>query len=433
MVEKKLKASDLLYQEKAMIDVTFYHLAGKLVKDLIEGKGTVNSLCLHDSIRQKKRMVALVSETFKYRTLLNQIMEAANLSSCYKNKKNPDRLPYHVVLVVLYEFLWGVVIASSSSSSKKTLSEMEAKNAFIQAFPSLSLHKTRIRAEWTKLSLKLAIRHPRETLSSELALLEDIPKYARVNTLKASSCQEVMALLEQEGFVDLTSFLTQQDKPLKWFKKDDLIPNLLLFPSKGISFYKHKFVKNGWLIFQDKASCLPAFVLSPPPGAVVLDACAAPGNKTSHLASLMNNQGVIYAIEKDSTRFDTMNQLLERAGASCVKPLNLDFLRIDPLSEPFQQVQYILLDPSCSGSGMLSRLDSFVKGTEEEEFKKGNTLCFGFAAFVYCYIDQRCIFRTRFAGTITEPFQFSISCLDACLQMYVHNRFFWLLLCQLMH
>lgn len=45
-----------------------------------------------------------------------------------------------------------------------------------------------------------------------------------------------------------------------------------------------------------QASCLPAHVLDPPAGSHVIDACAAPGNKSSHLASLMNNQGYVSII-----------------------------------------------------------------------------------------------------------------------------------------
>lgn len=53
--------------------------------------------------------------------------------------------------------------------------------------------------------------------------------------------------------------------------------------------------KTGKIILQDKASCFPAVVLAPPAeeSAVVIDATAAPGNKTSHLSALMHNKGKV--------------------------------------------------------------------------------------------------------------------------------------------
>nr|KAJ3420926.1 putative 28S rRNA (cytosine-C(5))-methyltransferase [Polyrhizophydium stewartii] len=57
----------------------------------------------------------------------------------------------------------------------------------------------------------------------------------------------------------------------------------------------------GHIVLQDKASCFPAFLLRPPKGATVIDACAAPGNKTSHLSAIMSNTGTIFAFDKDHT------------------------------------------------------------------------------------------------------------------------------------
>jgi 25S rRNA (cytosine2278-C5)-methyltransferase len=56
---------------------------------------------------------------------------------------------------------------------------------------------------------------------------------------------------------------------------------------------------DGRLILQDKASCFPAVVLAPPahPGSIIIDATAAPGNKTSHLSALMGNQGKVHALD----------------------------------------------------------------------------------------------------------------------------------------
>ena len=49
-------------------------------------------------------------------------------------------------------------------------------------------------------------------------------------------------------------------------------------------------------VFLLQASCLPAFLLAPPPGSKVIDCCAAPGNKTTHLASLMGNVGYVFIL-----------------------------------------------------------------------------------------------------------------------------------------
>ncbi|XP_021563402.1 probable 28S rRNA (cytosine-C(5))-methyltransferase isoform X2 [Carlito syrichta] len=96
-------------------------------------------------------------------------------------------------------------------------------------------------------------------------------------------------------------------------------------------------------------------LLAPPPGSHVIDACAAPGNKTSHLAALLKNQGKIFAFDLDAKRLASMATLLARAGVSCCELAEKDFLAVSPSDPRYRQVHYILLDPSCSGSGMLTR------------------------------------------------------------------------------
>jgi 25S rRNA (cytosine2278-C5)-methyltransferase len=80
----------------------------------------------------------------------------------------------------------------------------------------------------------------------------------------------------------------------KEFYEDAHIPDLLAF-HPSISFQTEPLYLNGLLILQDKASCLPAALLSPPQSdkTIVIDATAAPGNKTSHLSSLMGNKGKV--------------------------------------------------------------------------------------------------------------------------------------------
>jgi 16S rRNA C967 or C1407 C5-methylase (RsmB/RsmF family) len=80
----------------------------------------------------------------------------------------------------------------------------------------------------------------------------------------------------------------------KGFARDEHIPDLLLF-SPQYQFHDDPTYKSGKIILQDKASCFPAVVLAPPTGedSVVIDATAAPGNKTSHLSMLMCNKGKV--------------------------------------------------------------------------------------------------------------------------------------------
>jgi putative methyltransferase len=126
------------------------------------------------------------------------------------------------------------------------------------------------------------------------------------------------------------------------------IPNVYKLCS-NIDFSTSKLFKDGKIIVQNIASCLPAFLLNPEKDSRVIDACSAPGNKTSHLSSIMNNTGKIFAVEVDKYRYNLMKGRLSRFGVKNVKYLNKDFFDID--QDEFKNIDYILVDPTCSGSG----------------------------------------------------------------------------------
>ncbi|CAF0995406.1 unnamed protein product [Adineta ricciae] len=138
----------------------------------------------------------------------------------------------------------------------------------------------------------------------------------------------------------------------KYFIDPD-VEHVLVFQS-GTKFFEYEIYLNRHILLMDKASCLPCLALSPSPGSIVLDACAAPGNKTICLANYLKNQGTLYAIEKNRRRFKELNTNLRTAGVKCAQTFNDDFLTV---SLPFDDIDYILLDPSCSGSGIRNRTD----------------------------------------------------------------------------
>ncbi|KAK6019802.1 hypothetical protein OSTOST_14551 [Ostertagia ostertagi] len=71
---------------------------------------------------------------------------------------------------------------------------------------------------------------------------------------------------------------------------DPHIEGLLIFPHSN-EFHRYWLVEQRYLILQDKASCLPACLLAPPPGSHVFDTCAAPGMKTSHVSAILGGTG----------------------------------------------------------------------------------------------------------------------------------------------
>lgn len=137
----------------------------------------------------------------------------------------------------------------------------------------------------------------------------------------------------------------------KNFWVDQVLPDLLCFSPNDDFIIRSNLVNDGKLVIQDRSSCLPPIILHPPQGSVVLDACSAPGNKTSYLSACMKNTGKVYAIELNKTRAELMRQRMETTNSTNVEVVNTSFFDITPTDPKYCDVEYILLDPSCSGSG----------------------------------------------------------------------------------
>lgn len=111
----------------------------------------------------------------------------------------------------------------------------------------------------------------------------------------------------------------------------------------------HELWRAGAYATQSRASMLVARVLDPQPGERVLDLCAAPGGKTTHIAALMGATGAVVAVERHPGRAQALRRTCERMGASNVSVEVGDGAAFTA-SEPFDRV---LVDPPCSGLGTL--------------------------------------------------------------------------------
>lgn len=102
------------------------------------------------------------------------------------------------------------------------------------------------------------------------------------------------------------------------------------------------------LFLQNLPSMLTAHALNPLPGSQVLDMCAAPGGKTSHLAQLMRNRGSVLAVDKNAKKIGKIEENCRRFGIEIVSCRKGDARKLIASEQSFD---YILLDPPCSGLG----------------------------------------------------------------------------------
>lgn len=111
------------------------------------------------------------------------------------------------------------------------------------------------------------------------------------------------------------------------------------------------FVEGRWSV-QDESAQYAAALLDPQPGESVLDLCAAPGGKTTHLAERMENSGSILAADVDADRLARVGSAAERLGLTIIQPVLSAADASDVPEGPFDR---ILLDVPCSNTGVLGK------------------------------------------------------------------------------
>ena len=131
--------------------------------------------------------------------------------------------------------------------------------------------------------------------------------------------------------------------------------------------------------------------LNPKPGSRVLDLCAAPGGKTTHLAELMGNEGRITACDIESRRLQTVRDLARRLGIDIIETRLLNLERCEePPAGPFDAV---LVDVPCSNTGVLGRRQEVRWRLRPEDLQR-------LVPLVQTGLLQQAVERVRPGGTI---------------------------------
>lgn len=110
--------------------------------------------------------------------------------------------------------------------------------------------------------------------------------------------------------------------------------------------------EDGWWMVQDSSAQLVSHLVDPQPGEVVIDACGAPGGKSTHLAELMGDQGIVWVCDRNRARLRKVEENARRLRLTSIRICEGDSRN---LPQFLQQADRVLVDAPCSGLGTLHR------------------------------------------------------------------------------
>lgn len=169
---------------------------------------------------------------------------------------------------------------------------------------------------------------------------------------------KIVSPVEQDDYISIrvntlktdTARLEQSFEDLKMPVSSGLYMKDALRILKAGDVEKHRLYSDGLFTVQDESSMIVVNVLDPLPGERVLDACAAPGGKTTYISEKMADMGQIIAWDIHENRVDMIAKNMTRMGSSIIYPLIQDAgVMITEYKEKFDRV---LVDAPCSGLGV---------------------------------------------------------------------------------
>jgi 16S rRNA (cytosine967-C5)-methyltransferase len=182
------------------------------------------------------------------------------------------------------------------------------------------------------------IRQWDEAFAKELvsSFVQNLPLYVRVNPFK-SNIEEILESFRKNKIVYEVE--TEIDNFIRIIESEKPLPQYNEF-------------KEGKLVIQQKSSALTSLVIDPQKGEKILDMCASPGGKTSHLAALLGEGSNIDAVDINGDRVKILKERLHLLGIDKVNVIHADARTLH--EQKADEFDKISVDPPCSGSGTYS-------------------------------------------------------------------------------
>lgn len=341
----------------------------------VENKQAYSNLLLNttmDSYGISAKNKGLLTE-ITYGTLQHQMTLDYYLEPYIKGKLDPwvrtllrlslyqivylDRIPFHAVIneaVEIAKRRGHGGIASVVNGILRSIQRQGVRSFNEIADPIKKISIETSHPEWMikRWSEQFGMQTTREmALENNKAPLQTV----RVNTIQATP-EQVIEMLESEGL---------SAEPSK------IIPECLIVT--GGQPVRTQTFEKGFITIQDESSMLPAYALQVEPGMKVLDMCAAPGGKTTHIAEKLEGRGTVLAMDLHAHKVKLIEETAKRLGHNIIETTVGDGRES---SERFglEAFDRVLVDAPCSGLGVIKRKPDIKYTKTSDDFERLQTI-----------------------------------------------------------
>lgn len=329
------------------LDKTGLH-ADQLLGDYFSGEATLSS-------REKAFITELVYGTLRWRNSIDWVIEQFSASPnrrISRQLRNLLRLGIYQVLyldnIPVPASVYATIDLAKSSFNERTASLV---NGVLR-----NVERNRARIPYPSLG---------EDPENAIAVRYSHPVWLAKQWLRAYGRSETVALCKANNItppftVRTNTLRITRDELVEHFLKEGLSCKPSSYVPEGIILHQPSDItrlpsfQKGWFMVQDEAAQLIGHLVSPRAGRSILELCAAPGGKTTHLAQLMGNQGRIVAVDIRRDKLTLLNENASRLGTKIIRTIVGDASCSLPL-EAGETFDKVLLDVPCSGLGILRR------------------------------------------------------------------------------
>ncbi|MFB6466589.1 16S rRNA (cytosine(967)-C(5))-methyltransferase RsmB [Cytobacillus sp. Hz8] len=341
--------------------------------ETIEKNQAYSNILLNHTIKKNeitKKDVGLLTELI-YGSLQRKMTLDFYLAPFIKNKKKMENWVLQLLRLTLYQMVYldkipdraaiyeaveiakgrghkgisGLVNGVLRSIQREGLPSFETISDPIERLSIETSHPVWLVKRWVK---QLGLEKTKAMCETNLiAPLQT----ARVNLTKTSK-ENCIQLLQEEGFQ---------------VEESTIIP-VAIKCLKGNLAHSSAF-KEGLLTIQDESSMLVSYALNLEKGNRVLDACAAPGGKSTHIAEKLSHTGQVISLDLHDHKVKLISENADRLGLSNIDVKSLDARKVQ---EYFQKEEFdrILVDAPCSGLGVMRRKPDMKYTKKEQDVKQ---------------------------------------------------------------